>query len=87
MQYIKSLHCALTIQAPKDAKGKQPASPAGEAEQHYGRQYLLLQYIQYGRRGMSTHLLPIKSDCLSGGKRQHGVVQTELLNMLNTKCQ
>ncbi|WIA30694.1 hypothetical protein OEZ86_000763 [Tetradesmus obliquus] len=69
-----------------DAKGKQPATPAGEAEQHYAKQYALLQHMRYSRRTEYLQLLPLPDDCVSGGKRQHGVLQEKLLQLLDKHC-
>jgi hypothetical protein len=75
---------AFFVQKP-DAKGKQPATPAGEAEQHYANQYVLLQHVRYGRRLECYQLLPLSDDCVTCGKRQHGVVADALTQVLE-KC-
>jgi hypothetical protein len=72
---------ASNVQKP-DAKGKQPATPAGEAEQHYAKQYVLLQLLRYGRRSEFYQLLPLPDDCVTCGKRQHGVVTDALTQLL-----
>jgi hypothetical protein len=47
---------------------------------------VLLQYVRYARRLEYVHLLPLPDDCVSGGKRQHSVVLTALLEMLDKHC-
>jgi hypothetical protein len=80
-----SVAAAASAQKP-DSKGKQPATPAGEAEQHYAKQYVLLQHLRYGRRTECLQLLPLPDDCVTCGKRQHGVVADALAQLLENQC-
>jgi hypothetical protein len=47
---------------------------------------VLLQHINCGKKTQCLQLLPLPDDCISGGKRQHDVVQAALMDLLNKQC-